>query len=92
MSAEPPELSPAEVVGLFRECGALLQGHFLLTSGMHSPYYLQCARVLMEPARATRLLVDRLLKESAGEAMPYPVDTSTDAGRVRTGLRSTARS
>ena len=55
MSAEPPELSPAEVVGLFRECGALLQGHFLLTSGMHSPYYLQCARVLMEPARATRL-------------------------------------
>lgn len=55
MSAEPPEISPAEVVGLFRECGALLQGHFLLTSGMHSPYYLQCARVLMEPARATRL-------------------------------------
>ena len=55
MSAELPELSPAEVVGLFRECGALLQGHFLLTSGMHSPYYLQCARVLMEPARATRL-------------------------------------
>jgi orotate phosphoribosyltransferase len=55
VSAEPPELSPAEVVGLFRECGALLQGHFLLTSGMHSPYYLQCARVLMEPARATRL-------------------------------------
>ena len=53
MSAGPPELPPAEVVRLFRECGALLEGHFLLTSGMHSPYYLQCARVLMEPARAT---------------------------------------
>ena len=69
MSAEPPELSPAEVVGLFRECGALLQGHFLLTSGMHSPYYLQCARVLMEPARATRLgaaLIAKLRRDLPG--------------------------
>ncbi|MGH6896431.1 MAG: orotate phosphoribosyltransferase [Geminicoccaceae bacterium] len=55
MSAGPRELSSAEVVRLFRECGALLEGHFLLTSGMHSPYYLQCARVLMEPARAMRV-------------------------------------
>jgi orotate phosphoribosyltransferase len=46
---EPPVLTEAEVVPLFRACGALLEGHFLLTSGMHSPYYLQCARVLMEP-------------------------------------------
>jgi orotate phosphoribosyltransferase len=55
VSAPPVELSPAEVVRLFRECGALLEGHFLLSSGMHSPYYLQCARVLMEPARAVRV-------------------------------------
>ena len=40
---------------LFEERGALLQGHFLLTSGLHSPRYLQCARVLMDPALATRL-------------------------------------
>ncbi|MGH6902185.1 MAG: orotate phosphoribosyltransferase, partial [Geminicoccaceae bacterium] len=69
MSAEPPELSPAEVVGLFRACGALLEGHFLLTSGMHSPYYLQCARVLMEPGRATRLgaaLIAKLRRELPG--------------------------
>jgi orotate phosphoribosyltransferase len=67
--AEPPDLSPAEVVGLFRECGALLEGHFLLTSGMHSPHYLQCARVLMEPARATRLgaaLIAKLRRELPG--------------------------
>jgi orotate phosphoribosyltransferase len=67
--AEPPELSPAEVVGLFRECGALLEGHFLLTSGMHSPHYLQCARVLMEPARGTRLgaaLIAKLRRELPG--------------------------
>jgi orotate phosphoribosyltransferase len=40
---------------LFGERGALLEGHFLLTSGLHSPRYLQCARVLMDPALATRL-------------------------------------
>jgi orotate phosphoribosyltransferase len=40
---------------LFRKQGALLEGHFVLTSGRHSAHYLQCARVLMEPALATRL-------------------------------------
>jgi len=40
---------------VFRERGALLEGHFLLSSGLHSPRYLQCARVLMDPALASRL-------------------------------------
>lgn len=40
---------------LFKERGAILDGHFLLSSGLHSPRYLQCARVLMDPALATRL-------------------------------------
>ena len=69
MSAPPAELSPVEVVRLFQECGALLEGHFLLSSGMHSPYYLQCARVLMEPARAERVcaaLTARLRRELPG--------------------------
>jgi orotate phosphoribosyltransferase len=43
------------LLSLFRERGALLEGHFLLTSGLHSPRYLQCARVLMDPPLATRL-------------------------------------
>jgi len=38
-----------ELLELFRAAGALLEGHFLLTSGLHSPRYLQCARVLMDP-------------------------------------------
>jgi orotate phosphoribosyltransferase len=66
VTSEPSQLAGAEVVRLFRECGALLEGHFLLTSGMHSPYYLQCARVLMEPARAMRVcaaLIARLRRE-----------------------------
>ncbi|MFD1949670.1 orotate phosphoribosyltransferase [Sphingomonas arantia] len=44
-----------EVLAEFREAGALLEGHFVLSSGLHSPRYLQCARVLMDPARAARL-------------------------------------
>ena len=39
----------------FREAGALLEGHFLLTSGLHSPKYLQCAQVMQNPAVAERL-------------------------------------
>ena len=58
----PEELSAEEVVRLFRESGALLEGHFLLSSGMHSPFYLQCARVLMEPARAMRVCAALLAK------------------------------
>jgi orotate phosphoribosyltransferase len=36
----------------FRETGALLEGHFVLSSGLHSPIYLQCALVLQHPRRA----------------------------------------
>lgn len=39
----------------FRAAGALLEGHFLLSSGLHSPVYLQCARVMADPRRAARL-------------------------------------
>jgi len=41
-----------EVVERFRRTGALLEGHFVLTSGLHSPQYLQCALVLQHPAEA----------------------------------------
>src|SRR5258706_11876671 len=56
-------LDEAALLDLFRERGALLEGHFRLTSGLHSRQYLQCARVLMDPALATRLgaqLAERL--------------------------------
>ncbi|MFC3050764.1 orotate phosphoribosyltransferase [Kordiimonas pumila] len=43
------------VLNEFRAAGALLEGHFKLSSGLHSPVYLQCARVLMDPERAGRL-------------------------------------
>lgn len=48
-------LSDEDVLSEFRDAGALLEGHFILSSGLRSPKYLQCARVLMDPARAERL-------------------------------------
>ncbi|MFL9840093.1 orotate phosphoribosyltransferase [Sphingomonas sp. ST-64] len=44
-----------DVLNEFRAAQALLEGHFILSSGLRSPRYLQCARVLMNPARAARL-------------------------------------
>jgi len=48
-------MTEEEVLAEFRAAGALLEGHFILSSGLHSPSYLQCARVLMDPMRASRL-------------------------------------
>jgi orotate phosphoribosyltransferase len=42
-------LKSEDVLDLFRRSGALLEGHFVLTSGAHSPQYFQCARVLQYP-------------------------------------------
>lgn len=48
-------MTEEQVLAEFSAAGALLEGHFILSSGLHSPLYLQCARVLMDPARASRL-------------------------------------
>lgn len=44
-----------EVLAEFRAAGALLEGHFILSSGLRSPMYLQCALVLKSPQRAEKL-------------------------------------
>ena len=46
-----------EILSEFRAAEALLEGHFVLSSGRHSANYLQCARVLMDPERAGRLAI-----------------------------------
>ena len=48
-------MSDDEILAEFRAADALLEGHFILSSGLRSSRYLQCARVLMDPARAGRL-------------------------------------
>jgi orotate phosphoribosyltransferase len=64
-NAVPEMMTDDEILAEFRAADALLEGHFILSSGLRSPRYLQCARVLMDPARAERLareLASRLPK------------------------------
>lgn len=66
--------SPEEILSLFRKTGALLAGHFLLTSGLHSGHYLQCALVLQYPDLAAELgaqLAD-LLRPTRPDAVAAP--------------------
>lgn len=59
-------MTDEDVIAEFRAAEALLEGHFILSSGLRSPRFLQCARVLMNPARAARLaeeLANRLPPE-----------------------------
>ena len=48
-------MNESEVLKEFEQAEAILKGHFILSSGMHSDTYLQCARVLMSPSRAEKL-------------------------------------
>lgn len=73
-----PDADP--VLDEFRAAGALLEGHFILTSGLRSGFYLQCARVLMDPARAARL-VGRLAPRLA-DHLPVDVVVSPAMGGV----------
>src|SRR5581483_8660743 len=60
-----------ELLDLFRKSGALLEGHFRLTSGLHSPGYLQCALVLQHPQHADAL--GRALAAAARDWRPTVV-------------------
>jgi orotate phosphoribosyltransferase len=65
-----------DVIKLFEKTGAYLKGHFRLTSGLHSPEYLQCALVLRYPAHAETLgaaLGQALTKLSGGRAVDVVV-------------------
>lgn len=78
-------LSQEEVLNEFRAAGALLEGHFVLSSGLHSSRYLQCARVLMDPARAARLcksLADQIRSSKIG---PIDLVASPAMGGVVVG-------
>ena len=47
-----------ELRAYFTDCGALLQGHFILSSGLHSPNYAQCALALKNPAKAAAMALE----------------------------------
>lgn len=59
-------MNTEDVLDIFRDCGALLEGHFILSSGLRSPVFLQKARVFQYPDKAERLcraLADKLREE-----------------------------
>ena len=51
-------LKPEEILNIFKESGALMEGHFILTSGLHSRTYFQCALVFQYPWHAATLCRD----------------------------------
>ena len=74
-----------EILAEFRAADALLEGHFILSSGLRSPRYLQCARVLMDAKRAERLARALAAKLPAEIAESIDVVVSPAMGGVIIG-------
>lgn len=63
-------MTQEEVLQVFRDAGALLNGHFILSSGLRSPVFLQKARVFMQPDKAEtlcRALAEKIRAEGFGD-------------------------
>ena len=77
-----------EILDIFRNTGALLNGHFILTSGRHSPSYFQCARVLQYPEYLTHFasMIAEHFKKTEIETVISPaiggVVLGTEVGRI----------
>ena len=65
-------MDTTEVLDIFRSAGAVLEGHFILTSGLRSPVFLQKARVFMHADKTERLC--RALAERIRAEVPGPID------------------
>lgn len=65
-------MTEKELLNEMRRCGALLEGHFILSSGLRSDRYLQCARFLMDAQRAERAC--RVLAEKVREVIGDELD------------------
>jgi orotate phosphoribosyltransferase len=61
-------MTSPDVLSIFKETGALLEGHFQLTSGLHSNQYFQCAKVLQHP-RHCETLCTVLAADARGRAV-----------------------
>ena len=62
-------MSKQEIIDIFKKTGALLDGHFVLTSGRHSSSYFQCAKVLQFPK-----YLNRFAKHIANNFIDYDID------------------
>jgi orotate phosphoribosyltransferase len=80
-------MTPAQVLDEFRAANALLEGHFILSSGLHSPVFFQKAFVFMDPARTERLC--KALAEKARAAFgPIDVVVSPAVGAIIPGYET----
>ncbi len=82
------KLPKEQILQIFKETDALLEGHFVLTSGLHSPHYFQCAKVLQYP-KYLHLLAGDIAKHyeySEVEVVISPavggIVVGTEVGRV----------
>lgn len=73
-----------DILDIFRRQGALLEGHFLLSSGLHSAQYLQCARVLMDTKVASDL-GDRLAEQLKAQGVAPSVVVAPAMGGIVVG-------
>ena len=81
-------MTTQEVLDLFRESGALLEGHFILSSGLRSPIFLQKARVFMHPAKAEKLcraLAEKIRAAGYGDVSQI---VSPDVGGIIPGYET----
>ena len=81
-------MNRSEIINVFKDTGALLNGHFILTSGRHSSSYFQCARVLQHPQYLTHfaeMIAEHFNKEKI-DAVISPaiggVVLGTEVGRI----------
>ncbi len=77
-----------EVIEIFKRTGALLEGHFILTSGYHSPHYFQCAKVLQYPEHLTKFskAISDFFKDEMVDVVISPaiggIVLGTEVGRI----------
>ena len=73
-------LSYKESLKILKETNALIDGHFILSSGLHSPSYVQCAQLLSKPKSATKICVSLAEKIKNGKASVLGAVTGSIAG------------
>jgi orotate phosphoribosyltransferase len=74
-----------EIIELLKESGAMLEGHFLLSSGRHSDRYFQCAKLLQYPDKA-RLALENAAQKIAGDIKSGKLKVDIAAGPAMGGI------
>jgi orotate phosphoribosyltransferase len=69
-------MTESEIFQIFKDSGALLEGHFVLTSGLHSPQYVEKFRVLEQP-KYTAMLCAELAEKFKGDGITVVVGPMT---------------